>query len=175
MKTQVITAEPLTRKAFAPFGDVVDITIGKPVVESKIFSFWDKISPLDLLSEKGEPYLAFLRVKHRPFIVNQMERHVKATQAIIPLNGGISISVVAPPNDLKNPSALPDLSKAKAFICSGSQALNFKKGTWHWPAFPLSDSVDFVMVVRAGMPNDDFQVCDLKKNLSVQIKIMLDS
>ncbi len=175
MKTKIITAEPLTRKAFKPYGDVIDITIGKPVVENKLFSFWDRVSPLDLLGDKGEPYLAFLKVKHRPFVVNQMERHVKATQAIIPLNGGVSISVVAPPGDLDNPGALPDMSKVKAFICTGSQALNFKKGTWHWPAFPLAGSVDFVMVVRAGMANDDFQVCDLKKNLSTNIKIMLDS
>ncbi len=173
MSKKTITAEPLNRESFKPYGDIIDSSVGSPGVETATFSFWEQISEIDIDQDKGNPYLTYLTVRYRPFRVNKMERHLKATQATIPLDGQSYITVVAPPEEPDNPEAKPVLAKAKAFICSGNQGINLKRGTWHGPAYPLCESMDFIMIMRAGMPEDDFQVVSLKKRCDKVITINL--
>lgn len=93
------------------------------------------------------------------FPVEILERHPFTTQTFIPLGlssggeeGSQYLVIVAPslgpsPNDLQFPvpdaaaaaqgrlpgRGLPDLTKIKAFLATGSQAVTYGAGTWHAP------------------------------------------
>ena len=118
------------------------------------------------------------------FPVEILERHPFTTQTFIPL--GISpheahrtryLVVVAPslppsPNDEGLPvpqtsdrfpgRGLPDLSRVRAFIANGSQAVTYGAGTWHAPMVVLGEKpIGFVVVQFAnGVGIEDCQEVD---------------
>ncbi|EPE27740.1 RmlC-like cupin [Glarea lozoyensis ATCC 20868] len=123
------------------------------------------------------------------FPVEILERHPYTTQTFIPL--GLSkleakqaryLVIVAPslgPSSLdKNlpvPTeaafgdrlpgrGLPDLTKLKAFLATGAQAVTYGAGTWHAPMVVIGDNaIDFVVVQFAnGVGVEDCQEAELK-------------
>lgn len=118
------------------------------------------------------------------FPVQILERHPYTTQTFIPL--GISseevsrvryLVVVAPslppsPKDEGLPvpqtsdplpgRGLPDLTKIRAFMANGSQAVTYGAGTWHAPMVVVGEKpIDFVVVQFAnGVGIEDCQEVD---------------
>ncbi|KAI1649122.1 ureidoglycolate hydrolase [Daldinia loculata] len=120
------------------------------------------------------------------FTVQILERHPFTTQTFIPLSSSSSSSssspvqylvIVAPTlpptsadNDLPVPEdrdatlpgrGMPDLSRVRAFLATGSQAVTYGAGTWHAPMAalgPPGSAVDFVVVQFANdEPVEDCQ------------------
>lgn len=72
---------------------------------------------------------------------------------------------------------LPDLTRLKAFIADGSQAVTYGPGTWHAPMVVLgSQSVDFVVVQYAnGVALEDCQEVAITKDAEAEgINVMID-
>src|SRR5690606_25948100 len=95
-----LTIEPLTREAFAPFGDVIQaddaarhITINEGNTER-----YHDLAQIDP-GEDGRAIVSIFRGLPRtlPFTITMMERHPKASQAFIPLSGRPYLVVVAQP------------------------------------------------------------------------------
>ncbi|KAI9740737.1 MAG: Ureidoglycolate lyase [Claussenomyces sp. TS43310] len=118
------------------------------------------------------------------FPVEILERHPFTTQTFIPLglssdeqDKGRYLVVVAPssrPSDLDQPlpvptsspsggklpgRGLPDLSRMRAFVANGSQAVTYGAGTWHAPMVALGKTpVAFVVIQFAnGVGIEDCQ------------------
>lgn len=144
MKTLAI--EPLTRDAFAPFGDVIETEGAKqiPINLGTTIRFHD-LAKVDVADEGGRPLVNLFRGQPRmlPFEVNMLERHPLGSQAFVPLNDRPYLIVVAPAGDL-------DPAKIRAFVTHGWQGVNYAKGVWHHPLIALGEVSDFIVVDRGG-------------------------
>ncbi|AUT59295.1 ureidoglycolate lyase [Paraburkholderia terrae] len=144
MKTLAI--EPLTREAFAPFGDVIELEGAKqiPINLGTTIRYHD-LANVDVTDEGGRTLVNLFRGQARalPFEITMMERHPLGSQAFIPLNDKPYLVVVAPAGEL-------DESKIRAFVTSGWQGVNYAKGVWHHPLLALGEVSDFIVVDRGG-------------------------
>ena len=149
-----VQAEPLTAEAFAPFGQVIDR--GDMVMELR----------------DGETFhLNVLSYDRQPLECDHLNRHHRATQALVALAGRPTLVVVAPvaprPLDPRAPRA-----RVRAFVCDGTAGINLSLGTWHWGPYPLMDHVDLVNVQGAGFA-DDNEVAHLTRDLGVVVTVRL--
>lgn len=145
--------EPLTKEAFAPFGDVIQLEGAKqfPINLGTTTRFHD-LAHVDV----GEGDRVLINVfrgqpRNLPFEVTMLERHPKGSQAFMPLNDKPYLIVVAPAGNL-------DPKQIRAFVTKGWQGVNYAKGVWHHPLLALEDTSDFIVVDRGGEgPNCDEQ------------------
>ncbi|WP_250499514.1 ureidoglycolate lyase [Caballeronia sp. GAWG1-5s-s] len=144
MKTLAI--EPLTRAAFEPFGDVIELDGAKqiPINLGTTIRFHD-LCKVDVTDEGGRTLVNLFRGQPRvlPFEVKMMERHPLGSQAFIPLDERPYLVVVAPAGEL-------DESQIRAFVTRGWQGVNYAKGVWHHPLIALDKVSDFIVVDRGG-------------------------
>ncbi|MEM5343772.1 ureidoglycolate lyase [Paraburkholderia azotifigens] len=144
MKTLAI--EPLTREAFALFGDVIELEGAKqiPINLGTTIRYHD-LAHVDVTDEGGRTLVNLFRGQPRvlPFEVKMMERHPLGSQAFIPLNDKPYLVVVAPRGELVE-------SEIRAFVTSGWQGVNYAKGVWHHPLLSLEEVSDFIVVDRGG-------------------------
>jgi ureidoglycolate lyase len=144
MKTLAI--EPLTKEAFAAFGDVIELEGAKqiPINLGTTIRFHD-LAKVDVTDENGRTLVNLFRGQPRtlPFEVKMLERHPLGSQAFVPLNDKPYLVVVAPAGEL-------DASQIRAFVTSGWQGVNYAKGVWHHPLIALGDVSDFIVVDRGG-------------------------
>src|SRR5579862_10062255 len=100
VSTYTVKAEPLTEEAFAPFGQVIDR--GDMVMELR----------------DGEVFhLNVLHYDRLPLRCDHLNRHHKATQALVALAGKPTLLVVAPA--AYDFSTIDHLEHVHAFLCDG--------------------------------------------------------
>ncbi|MER1966608.1 ureidoglycolate lyase [Castellaniella sp. GW247-6E4] len=155
-----LIAEPLTREAFAPYGDVIQADDGAQhftINEGNTERYHDlaRIEP----GADGRAIVSIFRGLPRalPFTIAMMERHPKGSQAFIPLSGRPYLVVVAPP------ASTPTVADLRAFRCEGHQGVNYAPGTWHYPLMALGEVSDFLIIDRAG-PGDNCDIVSLDGN-----------
>ena len=151
-KVLQVKAESLTADAFHPFGQV----IGMDTVQMKIVN--DRFR------------MGIINVKYQPFRITHLNRHIKSTQALIPLGGKACVVVVAPPTvDLDSPE---DLKQVKAFIDDGSYGVNIDLGTWHMALLPLGSEMSMVNIQgeHSGADTDERS---FEETLNTVIEIVL--
>jgi ureidoglycolate lyase len=151
--TFTVTAEPLTREAFAPYGQVIDT--GDMTMELR----------------GGEQFaLNVLSYDRYPLVCDHLNRHHKATQALVALGGKPTLIVVAAKEfDF---TTRDHLQHVRAFICDGTAGVNLALSTWHWGPAPLMEHVDLVNVQGAGFLNDN-EVAYLERDLNVVVNVQL--
>lgn len=139
-------AEPLTRAAFARFGDVIDCDGIAPVTINAGYArrFTD-LATVDAAAEDGRAGISVFKARPRPRPVrlDLMERHPLGSQAFVPLTPDPFVIVVAPAGD---GFAIDDL---RAFVTRGSQGCSYARGVWHHPLIALVPQA-FLVVDRLG-------------------------
>jgi ureidoglycolate lyase len=151
-----LVAEPLSAAAFAPFGQVIARDM---MIDTVMELRGGEVFHLNVLSYDG-----------RPLVCDHLNRHHRATQALVALAGRPSLVVVAP-RDVDF-SAREQLTSLRAFVCDGTAGINLALGTWHWGPYPLMDHVDLVNVQGRGFA-DDNEVAYLERDLDVVVRIAL--
>ncbi|MGQ0433652.1 MAG: ureidoglycolate lyase [Microthrixaceae bacterium] len=151
--TYTVHAEPLTAEAFAPFGQV--IATGDMAME---------------LRDGERFHLNVLSYDRHPLVCDHLNRHHRATQALVALAGRPTLLVVAPPE--LDFSTRDHLAGVRAFVCDGTAGVNIALSTWHWGPYPLMDHVDLVNVQGAGFA-DDNEVAHLERDLDVVVSVQL--
>ncbi|MDR5751639.1 MULTISPECIES: ureidoglycolate lyase [unclassified Caballeronia] len=151
MKT--LTLEPLTREAFAPFGDVIELEGARhfPINGGTTERFHDLARVEIGADEGGRPLISVFRGQPRPqpVEISMMERHPLGSQAFLPMHDVAYLVVVAPPGEF-DPAGL------RAFHTRGWQGVNYARGVWHHPLIVLDREGDFIVVDRGGsQPNCD--------------------
>jgi ureidoglycolate lyase len=132
---QTIAVEPISREAFAPFGDVLAHQ-GLTPLGTKLYG--DKISTCRGPAFESDQPVEFLLMKSaiRDFRIVYLERHLELTQTFIPLAGNPFVIVVARPNAAED-DGVPRIDEIKAFQVPGSMGVNIHRGTWHEVPFPV--------------------------------------
>ncbi|PSW18302.1 ureidoglycolate lyase [Photobacterium sanctipauli] len=164
-----LTIEPLTREAFAPFGDVIDKEVSEYfMINNGSTRRYHRMADVDVTEGGGEPIISIFQATplEYPLPIKMMERHPLGSQAFIPLLGNPYLILVAPKGDT------PDPSKLRAFLSNGRQGVNYHKGVWHHPVLALTDSDQFLIVDRAGPGNN----CDeVFFSDDINVELALDS
>ncbi len=139
-----VIARPLTSTAFAPFGDVLDIS-GDPdkiINQGKCGRFHDRAT-LDFGPE-GRAGISLFNAEPRalPYELDMVERHPEGSQAFLPMHQNPWLVIVAEAGD--TPGSI------HAFIAASGQGINFHRGTWHGVLTPLHAPGLFAVVDRIG-------------------------
>jgi ureidoglycolate lyase len=147
-----IKAEPLTAETFRPFGQI----IGVDTVQMKIVN--DRFR------------MGLITMTYQPFRISHLNRHIRSTQALIPLGGKACLVVVAPP--IVTLDTLEDLKQVKAFINDGSCGINIDLGTWHMVPLPLGPKISMVNI-QGEYSGEDTEERSFSEKLDAVIEVIL--
>ena len=144
MKT--IDIRPLTREAFAPFGDVLE-TDGAPsfpINAGKCVRYHD-LAKVETTGKKARPMISLLRGEPYPLPLelNMVERHPLGSQAFIPLSEHPFLVVVAE-------ETADGPGQPIAFRTAPGQGVNIGRNVWHGILTPLEGISEFAVVDRGG-------------------------
>ena len=146
-----IVINPLTKSAFAPFGDVVEVEGADhfPINNGTTERFHD-LANVDTLSEEGRTLVSIARSQpfSVPLPIKMLERHPLGSQIFMPMGGLPYLVIVASANDDGSPG------EPAGFLASGNQGVNYAKNTWHHPMIALEGMSDFLIVDRGGEGNN---------------------
>ncbi|MCF3641073.1 ureidoglycolate lyase [Rhizobium sp. TRM95111] len=144
MKT--IRIQPLTREAFAPFGQVIEREGAHnfPINAGKCTRYHD-LAKIETMGEHARPMISLLRGEPYPLPLEltMVERHPLGSQAFIPLTAHPFLVVVA--EETKNGPGEPI-----AFRTAPGQGVNIGRNVWHGILTPLDGVSDFAVVDRGG-------------------------
>jgi len=147
-----LVAQPLSREAFAPFGDVIETERAEHyTINAGWAERFHDLAALDVAATPGRPGLSIFRAKPRPqpAALTLIERHLQSSQAFMPLGRERFLIVVAAPGP-----APTQAEQLRVFISDGAQGVNYRAGTWHHPLIAIGQEADFLIVDRIGAPRD---------------------
>jgi ureidoglycolate lyase len=136
---------PLTKAAFAPFGEVIEAGDVTPkLINDGFAQRFDGLACIDVTAEGGAVNISLFTasVRRSPVLIKLMERHPLGSQLFMPLNGKPWLVVVCA--DPRLPASY------RAFSASGQQGVNYARNIWHHPLLVLTDASPFLVVDRAG-------------------------
>ena len=144
--SKTITAKPLTRENFAPFGDVID-TSGDahyPINGGKTERYHALARP-EATGPGGHVLISLAKATPYdvPLKLAMVERHPLGSQAFMPLGGRPYLVVVChgTPGDPGEPHA---------FVAGPGQGVNYPRNRWHAVLTPIGEPQDFLVVDRGG-------------------------
>ncbi|MEM7441009.1 MAG: ureidoglycolate lyase [Pseudomonadota bacterium] len=163
--TQVVHIEPLTKEAFAPFGDVLE-AVGDPdkIINQGLCGRYHDKAKLEF--GNGRAGVSLFKAERRvlPLQIDMMERHPDGSQTFVPMSHDAFLVIVAL-DDGGTPG------KPRAFRTNPGQAINFHCGTWHGVLTPLSAPGLFAVVDRIGDgPNLEEHWFDTPYSVEPEIK-----
>jgi len=144
---RIITAQPLTRENFSPFGQVIDPdgwTDHYPINNGKCERY-HRIADAEATGTDARVILSIFKGKpyEMPLQLTMMERHPFGSQAFMPLSPRPFLVIVA--HDAGNAPGEPH-----AFITGPGQGVNYPRNLWHAVLTPIGRPQDFLVVDRAG-------------------------
>ncbi len=138
---------PLTREAFAPYGEVIETDNREhfPVNDGRAQRF-HALAKVDVLQHCGYGLISIFRSQpvEFPWEIRMMERHPMSSQPFIPLIPAPFVVVVAPACDIVT------VDGVRAFITNGRQGVNYPRALWHHPLLALHEETDFLVIDRGG-------------------------
>ena len=144
--------EPLTKAAFAPFGDVIEAFPGAFYhINAGMVERYDNLATVEAQAMGGRAGISIMRAKPYalPLEAVFLERHPLSSQAFIPMQPTTFIAVVAAGEDTVDPASV------RAFVAGPGQGVNYAPGIWHHVLLS-TEACDFVVVDRIGTgPNCD--------------------
>lgn len=139
-----IAIEPLTSKAFAPFGDILQAT-GEPtkIINQGKCGRWHDLATLDFADGRAGISLFRAVARALPFTLDLVERHPEGSQAFVPMSEHPWLVIVA--EDIGGQPGHPS-----AFKVPSHTGINFHRGTWHGVLTPLHAPGLFAVIDRIG-------------------------
>jgi ureidoglycolate lyase len=143
-----IIPSPLTKAAFAAFGDVVETEGGLPIEINQGFATrFNHLAGIDVTSGGADVNISLFHARPRPqpIAIKVMERHPLGSQLFFPLQERPWLVLVcADPRDV---------TTYRAFTASGRQGINYARNVWHHPLLVLGEAERFLIVDRPGGGN----------------------
>jgi ureidoglycolate lyase len=157
----MLKPEPLTKVAFAAFGDVVESDGHTPLDINQGFALrFDNLARIDVAAEGGQSKVSLFTANPRPqpLMINLMERHPLGSQLFYPLQDRPwMVLVCADPHD---PSTY------RTFAATGRQGINYHRNIWHFPLLVFDAGSQFIVVDRVG-PGKNLEEVELEQPLSI--------
>ncbi|WP_159588557.1 ureidoglycolate lyase [Chelativorans xinjiangense] len=145
-----ITANPLTKQAFAPFGDIIETDGAESFLinEGKCRRFHD-LARVEAIGENARVLVNIFRGQPYPLPLKltMVERHPLGSQAFMPLSPRPFLVAVCPDEGGKP-------GTPQAFVARPGQGVNYHRNTWHAVLTPLGEEQDFLAVDRGGDGNN---------------------
>ncbi|MEZ3184509.1 ureidoglycolate lyase [Pseudomonas sp. LM13] len=144
---RTLTIEPLTKEAFAPFGDVIE-TEGSEffMINNGSTRRYHKLATVETAEPEDRAIISIFSAEalDMPLVIRMLERHPLGSQAFVPLLGHPFLVVVAPLGDAPVPGHV------RAFRSNGRQGVNYHRGVWHHPVLTIEKRDEFLVVDRSG-------------------------
>lgn len=145
-----ILIEPLTKDAFAPFGQVIDLDGAHHYpINGGMTERYHDLARVELGGVHARPLISIFRGQPYalPLTLKLVERHPLGSQAFYPLSPLPFLVIVA-----SDQSGTPDTPRA--FLTAPGQGVNIAMNTWHGVLTPLERECDFLVVDRDGDGNN---------------------
>lgn len=142
---RTLSIEPLTREAFAPFGEVIEAdSVSPKLINEGYARRFDDLAAIDVAAEGGQVHISWFVASARPapIAIKMMERHPLGSQLFMPLNGSAWLVVVCTDPQI--------VSSYRAFVATGQQGVNYARSCWHHPLLVIEDASPFLVVDRKG-------------------------
>lgn len=147
---RTLRTEPLTKDAFAPFGQVIEQAGAHhyPINSGNCERYHD-LARVELGGVHARPLISLLHSRHftLPLTLAMVERHPLGSQAFYPLSPRPFL-VIAAPDEHGRPGT------PRAFVTRAGQGVNIAMNTWHGVLTPLEAISDFLVVDRGGEGNN---------------------
>ena len=142
--SRTIRARPLTREAFAPFGEVIEAA-GEPdrLINGGLCGRHHDLARLDFGDGRAGISVFDAQPCALPHRLDMVERHPEGSQAFLPMHRNPFLVVVAP-HDGGAPG------EPLAFLAAPGQGINYGRGVWHGVLCPLREPGHFAVVDRIG-------------------------
>ena len=140
--------QPLTKEAFAGFGDVVESEGAVPIEINQGFARrCNGLGAVDVTSGGADVNISLFEAKPRPLPIEikLMERHPLGSQLFMPLQDRPWLVLVCA--DPRDPTSY------RAFTASGRQGVNYARNVWHHPLLVFDEGARFMVVDRIGADN----------------------
>lgn len=142
-----IRIEPLTQSAFAPFGDVIEISQDRasfPINGATTQRFHD-LATATATGDNARVVLSMARATpfELPLQLTMVERHPDGSQCFMPVRPCRFLVTVAPDENGKP-------GTPRAFMAAPGQGINYNQGVWHAVLTALDAPTDFLIVDRQG-------------------------
>ncbi len=141
----MIQCQPLTRDAFAPFGEVLECA-GSPdkIINQGLCGRFHDQAEMDF-GPDGRAGISLFDAEPRslPYTLDLMERHPEGSQAFVPMTEHPFLVIVASDKDGR-----PD--DVQAFITAAGQGVNYHRNVWHGVLTPLHAPGLFAVIDRIG-------------------------
>lgn len=141
-----IVAKPLTRRAFDPYGEVIDAEGAEqfPINGGKC----TRIHDLANVEAEGPNARVLINIFRGlpyefPLTLSFVERHPFGSQAFVPL-GGLPFLVAVCQDTADGPG------KPEAFVTEPGQGVNYARNVWHAVLTPIGEQQDFLVIDRGG-------------------------
>ncbi|MBE0553378.1 MAG: ureidoglycolate lyase [Rhodobacteraceae bacterium] len=139
-----LSPQPLTAGAFAPFGEVLEAAGAFRLINEGLCRRHHDLAALDFGPDGRAGISVFEAVPRAlPYDFTLVERHPEGSQAFLPLTQHPFLVIVAP-----DEAGAP--GRPLAFITSGAQGINLRRGVWHGVLAPLHSPGLFAVVDRIG-------------------------
>ncbi|NEX64869.1 ureidoglycolate lyase [Noviherbaspirillum galbum] len=140
-----LTVQNLSKAAFAPFGVVIDAADAVPeMINDGTTRRHADLASLDIrgVPGDGDPriHLYVASARRFPLRLANLERHRRASQVFVPLNGQRFIVVVAPGGPA------PEWERIEAFLSAPGQAISLHRDCWHHGLIALQDGDRFAVI-----------------------------
>jgi ureidoglycolate lyase len=141
----------LSKEAFAPFGDVVEVDGARHFTINQGFAErYNDLAWVETAAEAGSVNISIVVASPRPepIAIAMMERHPLGSQIFYPLQDQPWLVVVCgDPHDGES---------YRAFLANGRQGVNYARNTWHHPLLVREKESRFLVVDRKG-PGDNLE------------------
>jgi len=148
--SETIRIEPLTREAFAPFGQVIAIEGSEHyLINNGKTERYNDLARVELGGVHARPLISIFRGQPYalPLALGMVERHPLGSQAFYPLSPRPFLVIVAADHGGKP-------GTPRAFLTAPHQGVNIAMNTWHGVLTPLGEASDFLVVDRGGEGNN---------------------
>lgn len=144
--TKTIIAAPLTKEAFAPFGQVLTTEGAQHyAINNGMTERFHDLANVEIGGENGRTLISIFRGKpyDLPLRLALVERHPLGSQAFMPLHPRPFLVIVAPDDDGVPGTPL-------AFLTASGMGINIGRNIWHGVLTTLDQEGDFLVVDRGG-------------------------
>lgn len=150
----VLTVRPLTREAFAPYGDVLEASGAHHYsINNGTTMRYHDLAKVEATGPGARVMISILRgdAFFVPLEIAMVERHPLGSQAFFPLHGRPWLVIVA-----KDEGGKP--GDPEAFLvrpdANGLRGVNYHRNVWHHPLVTLEEQGDFLVIDRGGEGNN---------------------
>jgi ureidoglycolate lyase len=148
--SQHLEIHPLTKAAFALFGDVIEADPATMrYINGGTTERFHALAAPEAAGEGARVIINLFRGQPRafPYEVGMMERHPFGSQSFSPISGRPFLVVVSA-DEAGRPG------RPQVFLARGDQGVNYRRNVWHHPLIALGEPSDFLVVDREGPGNN---------------------